>query len=189
MEALPRRSRFVPAFAFAAAAVIVLAAAAAIANIEVTYGNDGMVVRTGWARSTGASETAASQTAALPAASADFAALDVRLRQIESSLAAAPASSGIQTASSTSTESVARMSDAEILRRVRQMVVEAEARQETAVARRLLDVVRDFDHQRRTDIALIQQGLGQYQGLANAEIAQNRDMLNQLVRVATRQEK
>ncbi len=73
---------------------------------------------------------------------------------------------------------------------MRDMVSDAEARQETAVAQRLLQVIRDFDNQRRADIALIQQGLGQYQGLANAEIAVNRDMLNQLVRAATtRQEK
>jgi hypothetical protein len=69
------------------------------------------------------------------------------------------------------------------------MISEAEVRQETAVAKQLLQVLRDVDHRRRADIALIQQGLGQYQGLANAEIAQNRDMLNQLYRVATRQEK
>src|SRR5687767_9583362 len=48
--ALPRRVRLAPAFAFAAAAVIVLAVAAAIANVEVKYGNDGVTVRAGWAR-------------------------------------------------------------------------------------------------------------------------------------------
>ena len=57
-------------------------------------------------------------------------------------------------------------------------------------ARRLLQMIRDFDNQRRADLALIQQGLGTVQGLTNAEIAQNRDMLNQFIRAnATRQEK
>ena len=81
------------------------------------------------------------------------------------------------------------MDDAEMLRRVRQIVDEAESRQQTVVAQQLLQVVRDFDRQRATDLAAIQQGLGTYQGLTNAEIAQQRDMLNQLYRVAARQEK
>ena len=183
--ALPRRSRSVSYFAFAAAAVVVLAVAAAIANVEVRYESGGMVVRTGWvgqvpdnvqAQAQSGTPVAANQTRLT--AAADFEALDRRLRQIEASLTAQSAT-GVQVASDS------RMSDAEILLRVRQIVREAEARQETAVARRLLEVVTDLDRQRRTDLALIQQGLGQYQGLTNAEIAQNRDMLNQLVRAAT----
>ena len=175
-----------PAFAFAAAAVIVLAAAAAIANIEVQYG--GVTVRAGWGRTApGGSEGAvASAVPNAPpvrtSASSEFAALEQRLRDLESSLNP-PQGAGPQPASDT------RLSDAEILRRVRQMVSEAEARQETAVAKRLLEVLRDVDYQRRADIAMIQQGLGQYQGLTNAEIAQNRDMLNQLYRASTKQDK
>lgn len=190
--ALPRRPRLVPAFAFAAAAVIVLAAAAAIANVEIRYGGDGMTVRTGWARTDAPGE--ARPDVALvsspagreqPAPADAFAALDRRLREIETALSAPPQQpGGVQLASGP------RMTDAEMLGRVRQIVSDAEARQETAVAQLLLQVVRDFDQQRRADIALIQQGLGQYQGLTNAEIAQNREMVNQLVRAATtRQEK
>jgi hypothetical protein len=183
--ALPRR-RLMPAFAFAAAAVIVLAAAAAISNLEVQY--RGVTVRAGWGRDAPSGPegaVAAAGTQGQPirtAASPEFAALERRLRDLESSMNA-PQVAGAQPASAT------RLSDAEILRRVRQMVVDAEARQETVLAKRLLQVLRDVDYQRRADIAMIQQGLGQYQGLANAEIAQNRDMLNQLYRVATRQEK
>mgnify|MGYP006139685135 CR=1 FL=1 len=44
--------------------------------------------------------------------------------------------------------------------------------------------------QRQSDIALIQQGFDQYQGMTNAEIAQSRDMFNQWIRTAAaRQEK
>lgn len=188
--ALPRRSRFVPPFAFAAAAVIVLAVAAAIANVEVRYGADGMTVRTGWARET-ASRNAQLATGPLEvreagaAVSGDFAALERRLREIESALASAPpATAGMQLASGEP-----RMSDAEILRRVRQIITEAEVRQETAVTQRLLALIRDFDIQRRADLAAIHQGLGQYQGLTNAEIAQNRDMLNQFISASVKQEK
>jgi hypothetical protein len=189
--ALPRRHRFTPAFAFAAAAVIVLAVAAAIANIEVRYGGDGSVtVRTGWAASPPASDgtqtaQASPRDGALPAqAASDFAELDRRLREIETAMTTTPeAGSGVQMAADT------RLSDAEILRRVRQIVSDAEARQEAATAQRLLDVFHDFNQQRRADLALIQQGLGHYQGLTNAEIAQNRELVNQLVRAASRQEK
>lgn len=182
--AIPRHSRFLPAFAFAAAAVIVLAVAAAIANVELRYGSDGMTVRTGWASSQAPNDVPrqAQMDSRAAAPAPEFIALERRLGEIESTLSRG-STGGIQTASAL------RLSDAEILRRVRQMVSEAEARQETAVAQRLLGIVRDLDHKQRTDIALIQQGLGQYQGLTNTEIAQNRDMLNQLIRVATRQEK
>lgn len=187
--ALPRRNRLTPAFAFAAAAVIVLAVAAAIANIEVRYGGDGsMTVRTGWAASPAAPDGAQAGLAqardgAAPVAT-EFAALDRRLREIEAAMTTlAEPGSGVQMAADS------RLSDAEILRRVRQIVSEAEARQEAAMAQRLLDVFRDFDQQRRADLALIQQGLGHYQGLTNAEIAQNRELVNQLVRAASKQEK
>lgn len=189
--ALPRRMRLAPAFAYAAAAAVILAVSAAIANVEVRYGSDGMMVRTGWARADTtpqeAEQNAAPRSlAAVPAAAAataDFAELDRRLRQIETFMSAQP-SGGVQTASADM-----QLSDEEMLRRVRQIVSEAESRQETALAHRLLQVMSDFDQKRRTDIALIQQGLDQYQGLTNAEIAQNRDMFHQLVRAAERQEK
>jgi hypothetical protein len=190
VAAVPQRSRLVPAFAFAAAAVIVLAVAAAIANVEVRYATDGLTVRTGWARTaasteapiTGAPAATAPQVVATSTAP-EFAELQRRLGDIESRLSAA-ASEGFQPVSDV------RMSDAEMLRRVRQIVGEAESRQQTAVAEHLLGIVRDFERQRRTDVALIQQGIGQYQGLTNTEIAQNRVMLNDLVRAAsTRQEK
>jgi hypothetical protein len=184
---LPMRSRWMPAFGFAAAAVIVLAAAGAIANLEVRYDASGLIVRTGWARgedlvAQGAAAQSRPQLAtASSASSAAFEELDRRLRELESATAQTPGA--MQLASGP------RMSDAEILRRVRDIVGEAESRQHTVVTQRLLQVVKDFDRQRQSDLALIQQGLGTYQGLTNAEIAQQRDMLNQLYRVAARQEK
>jgi aspartate/tyrosine/aromatic aminotransferase len=166
--------------------VLVLAVASAIANLEVKYDANGLVVRTGWARSDG--DTAQNGVSARPAngglqpASTEFQTLDRRLRDLEAAAASQSSAGGVQTAS-------ARMDDAEMLRRVRQIVGEAESRQQTVVAQQLLQVVRDFDRQRATDLTAIQQGLGTYQGLTNAEIAQQRDMLNQLYRVAARQEK
>ena len=178
-KVLPMRSRFVPALGLAAAAVLVLAAATAIANLEVRYDSSGLVVRTGWARSSSGDtvDAGASRPAGVVPASAtsDFQALERRLKDLEIATASQPSAGAVQSAS-------ARMSDAEILRRVREIVGEAEARQQTAVAQRLLQVVRDFDRQRQVDLAAMQQGLSTYQGLTNAEIAQ-------LYRVASRQEK
>ena len=184
-KVLPMRSRWKPALGLAAAAVLVLAVASAIANLEVKYDANGLVVRTGWARSDG--DTAQNGGSSRPnfaiqPSSTEFQALDRRLRDLEAAAASPSSAGGLQTAS-------VRMDDAEILRRVRQIVTEAESRQQTVVAQQLLQVVRDFDRQRERDLAAIQQGLGTYQGLTNAEIAQQRDMLNQLYRVAARQEK
>jgi anti-sigma factor RsiW len=189
--ALPRRNPVRSALAYAAAAMIVFAAASSIANLEVRYGSDGVTVRTGWARgavgpatpTADASTPAASQPVAT-VRSQEFAALDARLRDLEGAMSSGTTTVAVQNASAS------RMTDDELLRTVRQIVAEAESRQETATVRRLLQMFKDFDNQRRADLALIQQGLGQYQGLTNAEIAQNRDMLNQFIRAsATRQEK
>jgi hypothetical protein len=183
------RVRFVPAWGLAAAAALVLAASAAIANVEVRYGHDGLVVRTGWSRADAQQRADGAAPGANPAGSGarpELVALDERLRQLESSMLRPASADVLQTAQDAG---AARMSDGDLLRRVRQLIADAESRQQTEVVSRLAQVIQDVDRQRRTDLAFIQQGLAQYQGLTNAEVAQNRDMLNQLVRVATRQEK
>lgn len=183
--ALPRRMRLAPAFGFAAAAVIVLAVAAAIANVELRYGSDGVVVRTGWARSDAqpAAQTASTPAAGATDAAAHFTALNQRLDQLESALAAQPGAVATQTGAGTG------MSDTEMLRRVREIVTEAESRQRVTMAQVLLQAVNDFERQRRIDLAALQQGIGNERALTNAEMAQTRDIVNQLMRVATRQEK
>ena len=183
IQALPRPRRLAPLFAFAAAAVVVLAAAAAIANIEIRYGSEGLTVRTGWAtQAQAASQDGARQTPAAPVADTAVAELDRRLSNIESALP--PSSPGLQLASSQ-----LRMSDAELLRQMRQMLNEAQTQQKTAFSQQLLQVVRDVQQQHLADIATVQQGLEHYQGMANAEIATSRDMLNQWIRASARQEK
>ena len=66
------------------------------------------------------------------------------------------------------------------------------ARQQTATAKQLLQLISDFDAQRRMDLQNIQRGLGQYQTLTNAEIASQRDNLirvNELIRANSKQER
>ncbi|MEO5895566.1 MAG: zf-HC2 domain-containing protein [Vicinamibacterales bacterium] len=181
---LPMRARWnwTAAFGLAAAAVLVLAAATAIANLEVRYDANGFAVRTGWARSSDVpAQVQTPSTTAVAVPASDFARLEQRLRELERSLQSS--AGAVQVASGP------RISDAEIFRRVREIVGEAESRQQTVLSKRLIQVVQDFDRQRQSDLAAIQHGLGTYQGLTNAEIATQRDMLNQLYRVAARQEK
>lgn len=175
-----RRSWFLPAWGLAAAATLVLAAAAAIANIEVRYGADGLLVRTGWAQDAVASGVVPDAVPQTTAAGADLAVIERRLGELEQAMQQGPAAAQA---------SATPDGDAELFRRVRALIADAEQRQQRDVAMRLAQVIRDFDRQRRSDIALIQQGFGQYQGLTNAEIAQQRDMLNRFIRVAAGQEK
>ena len=172
-KVLPFRSRWMPAFGFAAAAVLVLAVASAIANLEVRYGNDGLMVRTGWAKSEPApaapivAANEATPTGVAPSSvAADSAAVEQRLRALEAAIAAQPVST-------------ARMADTELLRQVRAIVRDAESRQEAAVNQRLLQVWQDFDKVRRAEMAMLQQGNAQYQGVTNAELAR----LGQALRV------
>jgi hypothetical protein len=190
VQALPRR-RWAPAFGLAAAAVLVMAAAVSIANIEIRYdGTGGMTVRTGWGRAPDVQQAQAPATgpgaaAAVPASAppSDFSALHSRIAEIERVLAQGSTTPRVQNASATA------HSDAELLRQVRALVREAEERQHQAVSERLLQVVTDFDLQRRRDLAQIQQGLGQMQGLTIAEIATQRDLMQQLIRASSRQER
>jgi hypothetical protein len=182
----PRRrwSGFSPAWGLAAAAVLVLAAAAAISNVEVRYGSEGLVVRTGWARGVAPTSVDANATA-IPASatSEDWGArlrlLDERLKQMESSQRPVQAA----TLRDEPQASGARTSDAELLRQVRKIIAESEAKQERELALRVSQMVRDFDATRAGDLARVEQGLRQIQGLTDAELIQHRNTLNHLLRV------
>jgi hypothetical protein len=75
------------------------------------------------------------------------------------------------------------MSDAELLRTVRKIIADSETRQQRELAMRLTQVVRDFDATRAGDLARVEQGLRQIQGLTDAELIRHRDTLNHLWRV------
>jgi hypothetical protein len=173
--------------ALAAAAVILLAVAAAIANLEITYGHDGISVRTGWSRSPAAPAQAAAAPApsqssgAIATVSAeDLAALEQRLRTEFQALAATPPA---QARAAAAPSGGAAPGSAQLLRRVQDLIEQSEARQRRELAVRVAQVVRDFDTQRQTDLVRIQQGLGQIEGSNAAD----RQLLNYLVRVSQRQ--
>lgn len=181
-----------PAAGLAAAAVLVLAAAAAIAHVDVHRGPDGITVRTGWpafapasGRSFGetgpssggtspatapieTSAKTASATAALDPAI--VAAIERRLRALETSRDA-----NVRAAS------ISARSDAEIIRRVRDLLALSETKQQGELALRISQVMRDVDAQRTADLNRIQQRLGRIDASVNAEVAAHGELTNYIL--------
>jgi hypothetical protein len=167
---------FSPAWGLAAAAVLLLAIGAGIANLDIRYGNDGLVVRTGWRHA----DDLAQQSAAANVAPVDWKSqadqLDQRVRQIERALATHQQSSPIQNASVSE-------------ERVRDIVGQSETRQQRAFAARLADMTREFDARRQLDLAMIDQGMTRLQNTSAGEVRQYREYLNRYFRPAAFQEK
>ena len=174
-EARPTRAWWTPAAGLAAAAVLVLAAASALAHVEVRYGADGMSVRTGW-------DHAIAQPVVAPAPTTDaaavaenrrleteFAAMARRIQDLEAAAHTAPT---VRTVSAANTG----MSDAEMLRRVHDLLAQSESRQQQELALRIAQVIRDVDVQRTADLARIQQGIGRIDAMTTAEAAAHRDL-------------
>jgi hypothetical protein len=74
--------------------------------------------------------------------------------------------------------------DVQLLARVRALIDDSERRQQRELALRTAQIVRDFDSQRRVDLEQIQRNFGQIEGLTNAEVREQRQMLNYLMRVS-----
>lgn len=117
----------------------------------------------------------------------DLAALERRLRAEMATLRGAPASgTGAQPVSTAPLIGTAeqRASNAQLLAQVRSLIDESEQRQQRELALRTAQVVRDFDSQRQVDLAQIQRSFGQIEGLTGAEVREQREMLNYLLRVS-----
>lgn len=189
-QAASWRAWWTPAAGLAAAAMLVLAAAAGLARIEMHSGPEGFTVRTGWATALAGDVAMATQTngaraqdavapvrstpEGAPAQAAMIAALDQRLRALE---AATRDASPVRKASTMS----ARASDAEIIRRVREMLAQSETKQQGELALRIAQVVRDVDAQRVADLAQIQKGLRGIEASVSAEGAQHRELASYLL--------
>ncbi len=150
-----------PAWGLAAAAVLTLAVAAGIANVEVRNGSDGLVVRTGWNRGATAAATAPVVLSAGPSA-AELQRVEARVKDLEGQLAARQAATLVP---------ISRMSDAEIVRLVRQAVTDSEQRQQGELARRILQVNRDTEIAHRADIDRLLVAYRELQG-ANFDTSQ-----------------
>lgn len=184
--------RTVPALGRAAAAVLLFAGGAALANLDVRYGPDGVVVRTGWQREAApAVQAAAGSTAGAPAASeapraasapwrADLVALERQIRgEMSSQLAAArpsPVAPG----------AVAGFDERRLMSQVRSIVdtsiSDSERRQQREFAYRLTQLQSEVGAQRQADFIRLQQGMWGLQGRTGAEVAQQRQLINLLIR-------
>jgi hypothetical protein len=162
-----------PAWAQAAAAVVIFATGMMLGAVRgVMQPADGGIQRAGAARLN--TTVAANTTNAAPITRADLVALEQRLHSEMSQTRA------------TSQNVAASPADGRILERVRVMIDESEQRQRRELALRSAELVRDFDAQRNVDLARIERTLGQMDGTTGVEVAQQRQMLNYLMRVSQR---
>ena len=179
----PKRRWFqwAPAWGFAAAAIVLLAFSAAIANLDIRYGSDGLVVRTGWNHSV----DVARQSAAASVTPVDWKAqadqLDRRLRELERTMSTR-AGSTVQNASTSDTDHDA------LLQHVRDIVGQSETRQQRAFTARLAEMTREFDARRQLDLATIDQGMTRLQNTSGAELRQYRELVNRQFRQAAYQQ-
>lgn len=177
----------IPVWAQAAAAVLCVGVAAGLANLEVRYNGDGLMVRTGWSdsRAPGGDATSAggTVTASAPERPWQFDLADLE-RELRVELATGSAAA---VSRPTAAESGADVT------RVQALLDESEQRQRRELALRLAEVLRDVEGQRRDDIEKIGRSLGVIQ--ANLGVMQNtgvevmrqRQMINDLaVRVSQR---
>ncbi len=159
-----------PLWAQAAAAVFLFAAGMAVSQVDVRYGEGALTVRT--------------RSAAEPLSSASMVPVTTR----QDNIALAPETSSNPDFGALEQQlrnDLNGRSDADdILRRVRAMIDQSEAKQQRQLAMRLADVVRDFDTQRRADLMQVQQNFGQLEGQTGQELAHNRELFNYLVRTS-----
>lgn len=168
--------RGIPVWAQAIAATLILGVAAGAANLEVSYGAaSGLSIRTGWrhpanvnAAPTVAASSAAGQTATSAPWAKDLAALEHDLR---GAIDARPAVAA--PVSSTS-------ADEATLRRVRQMVQDSERQQESELALRVAEAVRELQAQRQADLVKIDRTLGLMQNRTGIEVMRTQRQVNTL---------
>ncbi|MBP1634057.1 MAG: hypothetical protein H6Q10_631 [Acidobacteria bacterium] len=176
-----------PALARVAAAILLFAGGAAIANLEVRYGQDGVVVRTGWWRQAPApagqpapAPAAASGATAAPATApwrTDLASLERRLKQ--------EFSQGVGEARTQRAASPAPvLDDRAVMAHVNDLIAASEQRQQREMAYRISEAFGELSAQRQNDLLRVQQGLGQLEGAAGAEALRQRQLINYLLTVS-----
>ena len=175
--------RDIPAWAQVAAAMLCLGVGAAIANLDVRYDVNGLQVRTGWSSVVPAPAVEPSRliagagSGAIAAAPwrAELTALEQRLR---ADLRQPPAPVG-QVGNAATAASPANVVNNETLRRVRALVDESERRQQTELALRLAEAVREMNAQRQADLVRIDRSIGAMQNNTGREMLRQRnEMLN-----------
>ena len=160
----------VPVWAQAAAAILVLTAGAAIANLQVRSGPDGFSVSTGWIQP------------AAPAVSGpvDGAAVEQRVERALVALEERLRNEIHSTRESATPAAARGRADEATVRRVQQLIAEAEQRQQRELAARFIDFSRDINMQRRADM----QSIGRVVGSYDEQLLRQRQMINNVYRVS-----
>lgn len=162
--------RPLPAWAQAAAAVIIFVAGAGLGALR------------GGAFSSG---PAANATAAAPVAvtAHELDALEQRLRSEMADLRTV-GSHDQPVVQAVPASAASDSGNAAVMQQVRQLIRDSETRQQRELALRTAEVIRDFDTQRRGDLARIEQTFGRMEGTNTAQVEQQRQMINYLMRVS-----
>jgi hypothetical protein len=210
-QSSPKPGRFawltipaMPAWAQFAAASLAVGVAVGMSGLEVRYDQQGWTMRAGWTQRAVATpevaEVAATPSSAAGSAAraaggvqpastqndapwrAEMAALEQRLRGQMRPADASPNDPSMRQASTAASKGP--LTDEEFLRQVRTLINASETRQQKEMAVRISQVMRDFDTQRRTDLARVVDGMGALEGRTGAAVAQQRELLNYLVRVS-----
>jgi hypothetical protein len=147
-----------PAWAQAAAAVLIFGAGLSIGAARAPFGAD---------------QTASPRASVVPVA--DTVSRD-DLSQMEQRLKAEM--TRLRTAAAVPAQ--ASTSDEAIMRRVQALVGESEERQRKEFTIRSVELARDFEAQRRVDLASVRQTVGQLQGTTGAEVRQQREAIDQI---------
>jgi len=74
-----------------------------------------------------------------------------------------------------------------VIDQVQDLIAQSEARQRRELALRTAEVLRDFDAQRRVDLEQVQQTVGDFQGMTGADLAEQRRLIDYLIRVSQQQ--
>ena len=157
-----------PAWAHLAAAVVIFAVGLSLGIAGGTMRDASAPAAAGATRATAAAPRVEGVTAAT---------LDALERRLRDEIA------GLRTSGPAPAAAQAPV-DGQLLARVRALIDESERRQQRELALRTAQIVRDFDSQRRVDLEQIQRSFGQIEGLAGAEVREQRQMLNYLMRVS-----
>lgn len=182
--------RPVEGLARVAAAVLLFAGGAALANLDVQYGADGFVVRTGWRRQAAVAQPPGSASV-VPASGrqapgavaapwrSDIIALERQIRGDFSSQLAAARAAASPAAAATPLDRHQLMSQVRTL--IEDSISDSERRQQREFAYRLTQLQGEVGAQRQADLIRLQQGLWGMQGQTGAEVAQQRQLINYLI--------
>jgi putative zinc finger protein len=171
-----RSTRSIPVWAQAIAATLLLGVAAGVANLDVSYSKtSGLSIRTGWRHPADESpaQTVATHAITAPAPESPAAPWKTELDALARELRAVEARpAALSTASSGG--------DDALMRRVRQLVQDSERRQESELALRMAEAVRDLQMQRQADLVKIDRTLGLMQNRTGLEVMRTQRQMNTL---------